>query len=269
MSKRLYSLIVFFTFLLSASSCGEYIQVQRSSDISLKYSYAKKYYNQEKWRRAADLLTEVVPSYSGTQEGAQAIYMLADSHYNLKEGDIAAEYFRKYYTNYPKADQVKEARYKAAHALAMMSPDVEYDQSPTYTAMMEIQSFMERYPSTPEAEEMKQLLFALQDKLAFKEYKAAELYYNMGMYMGNNYESSVLTARNALVAYPYSQYAEDFYYLIIQALYAQAENSVAQKMPQRFRNVIDAYHDYAARYPQGKYLKQAQKLYQNSQKRIQ
>ena len=46
------------------------------------------------------------------------------------------------------------------------------------------------------------------DKLVLKEFMSAKLYYNLGNYMGNNYESCVITAQNALKDYPYTAYRE-------------------------------------------------------------
>ena len=36
-------------------------------------------------------------------------------------------------------------------------------------------------------------MFELQEKLAYKELLSAQLYLNLGNYMGNNYEAAVIT----------------------------------------------------------------------------
>lgn len=262
-----YIATLLFSWLF-LSSCGEYLQVQRSSNYAQKYSYAKKYYNMGKYRRAADLLTEVAPSYEGTSEGEQALFMLANSHYNLKEGDLASEYFQRYYRNYPKGDKAQEAHYKAAVSLYKMSPNAKLDQNPTYTAITELQSYLEHYPQSAEASDVKEMIYALQDKLAYKELLSAQLYYNMGTYLGNNYESAVITARNALQDYPFSKHKEDLHYVVLQSLFAEASNSVTEKMQMRFRNVIDQYYAYVSEFPEGKFRKQAEKIYQQSKKHI-
>ncbi|HOE94933.1 MAG TPA: outer membrane protein assembly factor BamD, partial [Candidatus Cryptobacteroides sp.] len=72
------------------------------------------------------------------------------------------------------------------------SPDSRLEQSKTYTAIIEFQKYIERYPQTERAEQAKDYLFELQEKLALKELQAAELYLNLGNYMGNNYEAAVM-----------------------------------------------------------------------------
>ena len=69
------------------------------------------------------------------------------------------------------------------------------------------------------------MLFELQDKLAYKEFLAAKLYYNLGLYLGNNYESCIITAQNALKDYPFTKHKEDLTFLILRAKAEMADLS--------------------------------------------
>ncbi len=117
-------------------------------------------------------------------------------------------------------------------------------------------------------------MFELQEKLAYKELLAVRLYYNLGNYVvgypfsGGNYTSCVITAQNALKTYPFTQYKEDFMFYIIKAKYDMADQSVEEKKDLRFRDVIDEYYSYKNEFPTGKFLKQIQKIYEYSQKRL-
>jgi len=91
------------------------------------------------------------------------------------------------------------------------SPDPRLDQSKTYKAISEFQRFIEVYPQSDRAEQAKNYLFELQEKLAYKELLAAQLYLRLGNYMGNNYEAAVIVSREGLKSYPYSKYAERFF----------------------------------------------------------
>ena len=83
--------------------------------------------------------------------------------------------------------------------------------------------------------------------------------------MGNNYESSVIASREALKDYPYSKYAEEFQMLILRARYELAENSIREVKPMRYRAVIDEYYNYTNSYPLGKFLKEADKYFNEAQ----
>lgn len=131
--------------------------------------------------------------------------------------------------------------------------------------MPELQTFIELYPTSDYRKDAERMLFDLQDKLAYKELKSATLYYDMGMYLGNNYQSAIVTANNALKDYPYSKWREDFYILILRATYQEAINSVVSKQQERYRNVIDRYFAYVNEYPKGKYIKEADRIYKRIQ----
>ena len=56
---------------------------------------------------------------------------------------------------------------------------------------------------TKEQRRLLKLIDELTDKLAYKDYLNAKLYFNLGNYMGNNYESAMITAQNSLRKYPF------------------------------------------------------------------
>ncbi|WP_373811256.1 outer membrane protein assembly factor BamD [Porphyromonas macacae] len=248
--------LIFFT------SCGEYYEVQKSTDLNRRYSYAKKCYNEKKYGRAIVLLEDIVPSLSSSEEGAQALYLLADSYFKDKRYMDASISFAQYAKRYPKDMLAEESRYNAAKSYYMLSPDARLDQSSTLDALKELRTYLEFYPEGKYAKDVEKMLFDLQDKLAYKEYLAAKLYYNLGPYMGNNYRSAVVTAKAAVKEYPYSKYRDDLEFLILQAKYQEATNSILSKMQTRFREVVDQYYNYINLFPEGKYLKQAKKIYE-------
>ena len=135
-------------------------------------------------------------------------------------------------------------------------------------AIEQLQLYLEYYPQSERASQAQDILFELQEKLAFKELMAARLYFNLGTYMGNNLLSSVITSQNALKNYPYTKYREEFMFLIIRAKYELAIVSVEEKLQGRYRDVVDEYYTYLNEYPEGKYLKQVQKYFDYANKRI-
>ena len=250
------------------SSCGEYNKILKSTDYELKYSYAKKYFNMKEFTKSATLLEELVPIYKGTASAEESLYLLAQSYYGQKDYLTASQYFNTYYTTYPKGEYTELARYYSGYGLYLDSPDPRLDQTQTYKAIAELQLYLEYYPQSERAKEAQNIMFELQEKLAFKELLATRLYYNLGTYMGNNFQSSVITAQNALKNYPYSKYREEFMYYVIQSKYELAMVSVEEKLQGRYRDVVDEYYKYMNEYPEGKYVKQVKKFYDYASKRI-
>lgn len=265
----LYSLLLIF-FL---SSCGEYNKILKSTDHYEKFEYGKKYFEEGKYSRSATLLEEVFPFFRSTSHGEECLYLLAQSYYNMKDYLTASEYFKTYYTIYPRGEYAELSRFYGAYGLYKESPDPRLDQTDTYKAMQQFQDFLEFYPQTDKKELVQSALFEMQEKLALKELMATRLYYNLGDYMmfsfpGGNYLSCVITAQNALRAFPYSQYREEFMYYVFKSKYEMAVRSVEEKKEFRYRDVVDEYYSYVNEYPEGKHLREIDKLYNNVSKQL-
>jgi outer membrane protein assembly factor BamD len=258
--KKVVFLLMMMTVLLS--SCGEYNKILKSTDYELKYSYAKQY------SKSATLLDELVTIFKGTAYAEESLYLLAQSYYGQKDYQTASQYFETYYTTYPKGEFTELSRFYSGYGLYLDSPDPRLDQSQTYKAIEQLQLYLEYYPQSERAEEAQNIMFELQEKLAYKELMATRLYFNLGTYMGNNFQSCVITAQNALKNYPYSKYREEFMFLIIRAKYELALVSVEEKLQGRYRDVVDEYYNYMNEYPEGNYVKQVTKFYDYASKRI-
>jgi len=261
-------LVYFSLLVVFLTSCGEYNKILKSQDVLVKYEAAKRYFNEGKYNRSTTLLEEVVPLMRGSSLGEEALYLLAQSYYSLKDYVAASEYFRAYYTSYPRGEYAELARYYSAYGLYLNSPDPRLDQTDTYKSMQQFQDFLEYYPQSEKKDIAQEALFELQEKLALKELMATRLYYNLGDYVlysfpGGNYLSCVITARNAMRLYPFSKYREEFMYYTFKSKYEMAVQSVEDKKDFRYRDVIDEYFSYINDYPRGQYLKEIQKLYEN------
>ena len=254
--------------ILWCSSCGEYNKILKNADYELKYSYAKKYFNNKQWTKAATLLEDVVPILKGTSSAEESLYLLAQSYYGQKDYQTASAYFETYYKTYPKGEFAELARFYSGYGLFFDSPDPRLDQAQTYEALAQLQLYMEYYPQSERAKQAQEIMFELQEKLAYKELLSTQLYYNLGTYMGNNYRSCIISADNALKDYPYSKYREEFIFLKIKAKYELALVSVEDRLQGRFRDVVDEYYNYTNEFPDGKYTRQIQRFFDHASKQI-
>ena len=118
------------TVLLSA--CGEYNKILKSTDYEVKYTYAKKYFNEKKYSRSATLLEELVTIFKGTAYAEESLYLLAQSYYGMKDYQTASQYFNVYYSTYPKGEYAELARFYSGYGLYQDSPDPRLDQAQTY-----------------------------------------------------------------------------------------------------------------------------------------
>lgn len=255
-------------FLVLFASCGEYNKILKSSDRDVKYTYAKKYFQEGKYSRSITLLEDLIHFFKGTDKAEESLYLLGQSYYNSKDYLSATEIFTTYFATYPKGEYAESALFYAAFGMYLDSPDPRLEQSKTYKAITEFQRYMDEYPQTERAEQAKNYLFELQEKLAYKELLAAQLYLNLGNYMGNNYESAVISAREAMKSYPFSKYSEDYQMIILRARFEYAQHSTYETQPERYRLVLDEYFNYKNSFPEGKHMKEADKYYKVAQDKI-
>lgn len=261
---------IIITLLAAATltSCGQYNKLLKSTDYEYKYEAAKNYFAKGQYNKSATLLNELIIILKGTDKAEESLYMLGMSYYNQKDYQTAAQTFISYFNTYPRGTFTELSRFHAGKALYLDTPEPRLDQSSTYQAIQQLQMFMEYFPASVKKLEAQDMIFALQDKLVLKEVHSAKLYYNLGNYLGNNFESCVITAQNALKDYPYTKYREELSMLILRAKYEMAIFSIEEKKLERYRETVDEFYAFKNEFPESKFLKEAEKIFNESKKVI-
>lgn len=265
MKRIAYILLV---ALVALTSCGEYNKVLKSKDYNVRYDYAKRAFEQKKYAQAFTILTDLVPVFRGTDKAEECLYLLALSYYENKDYLNSGAYFKQYYTQYPKGQFTELARYYSGYGYYLDSPDPQLDQTETLKGIEELQAFLDYFPKSDKVAIAQSAIFELQDKLVLKEYENALLYYNLGNYMGNNYEAAVITAKNAIKDYPYSKYKEKLEMLILKARFKEAEQSVEEKKEERYRTVIDEYYSFINDYPDSETRREADNIFKIASRHV-
>ena len=258
MRKKGYYILLLVTVLFTA--CGEYQQLLKSRDPETKYQAALRYFNERQYVKAQTLLDDVSSYYKGTERSEDVLAYLARSYMGQKAYESATDYYQAYVRNYPKGKYAPEAYFQIGHCQYLDSPDARLDQTVTNKAIEAFTKFVELYPESPYAEQAYTEMAELYDKLALKELKSAQLYYNLGSYLGNNYLSCEIVAKNALKNYPSNKYQEDFSWLILQAKYQQMINSFEEKKLERARDAQDEYYNFITEFPDSKHRKEAERM---------
>ncbi len=262
------NIIITLLVAIVISSCGQYNKVLKSRDLVYQYEAAKAYYAKGKYNKAATLLDGLTIPLKGTDKAEESVYLLGMCYMNQKDYATAAMTFITYYTSYPSGKYAEIARFQAGKSLYLDTPEPRLDQTSTYKAIQELHLYIEEYPNSVRKKEAQDMMFELQEKLVRKEFLAAQLYYDLGLYMGNNYESCIITAQNALNEYPYTKQREELSMLILLSKYKIAFHSLEEKKEERYRDVIDEYYSFTNEFPESKYKKEADRLFKESVKVI-
>lgn len=259
MRKKIYFILL--TMMVFFTSCGDYQKLLKSRDPEEKYQAALQYFNQKQYVKAQTLLDDVTTYYKGTERSEDVLAYLARCYMGQKQYESATSYYQAYTRNYPKGKYAPEAYFQVGHCQYLDSPDARLDQEITKKAIDAFTVFVELYPESPYATQAYNEMNELYDKLALKDLKSAELYYNLGSYLGNNYLSCEIVAKNALKKYPSNKYQEDFSWYIFLAKYQQMQNSIEELKLERARETQDEYYNFVTEYPESKHRKEAERMF--------
>lgn len=263
--KRYYIVLFSLALILLTGCAKEYNVIYKSSDYSYRYEYAKEQFAKGKYERASIILGDMITMLKGTENAEESLYLYGMSNMLIKDYESASEIFKKYYTTYPSGIYAEQSRYYVGECMYASVPEPRLDQTPTYTAMKAYQEFMDAYPDSDKKGEAERKLYELQDKLVYKEYLNAKLYYNLGTYFGNctsggnNYEACIVTAQNAIKDYPFTNMREDFSLLIMKSKFELAVHSIKEKQTERFQDAEDECYGFINEYPDSKERATAEK----------
>ena len=250
--------ILMITMVLSG--CGEYQRLLKSGGAEEKYQKALVYFNDGQYVKAQTLLDEVVTYYRGTDRSQDVLAYLARCYMGQEDYMSAAEYYQSYIRNYPKGRYIIEARFQVGHCYYLSAPDARLDQTDTKKGVEFLSQFVEFHPESPYAEQAYKEMGELYDRLAYKELLSAQLYYNLGSYLGNNYLSAEIIAKNALKKYPTNSHQEELSWVILQAKYQQTINSLDAKKLDRARDTEDEYYSFINEFPNSKHIAAAERI---------
>lgn len=260
--------IIFSVLTILFCSCGEYQKVLKSNDYNYKFEFAKRAFEQKHYVQAATLFNECTTVFKASEKAEEAMYLLAMSNFENKDYITSGPQFKAYYQRFPKGKFVEPARFYSGYGYYLDSPDPQLDQTTTIKGIEELQAFLDYFPRSDKTAQAQNAIFELQDKLTLKQLQNAQLYYNLGNYMGNNFESCVIVARNAVKDYPYSKYKEELEMLILKARFQEADMSIDERKQDRFREVIDEYYSFINNYPDSPYRTEAENIYNIARKHV-
>ena len=268
MRRGIVLLISAVLTVMTLSGCGGYNKILKASDYGTKYSLAKNLYAEGRFTTCSSVLEECVVMLHGTPQGEESMYLLASCYFNMGDYLSASQYFQSCFTRYPNSDYSESSLFMMGKSLFLDMPDPRLDATSTNNAISSLQRFVETYPQSRYRSEAEGMIYEMYDRLVEKEKGSAELYYNMGLYLGNNYRSCIIVAQNAMRDYPYTKYREDLSALVLRAKFQLAQESVSSKKDERYRDAIDEYYAFKNEFPESKYMKEAERIFRISTRNL-
>ncbi len=262
-----YFFLLFIALFLT-TSCSKFSKLQKTGTDKEKYAAALDYYQDGDWYRAGLLFEELIPLLKGSTESEMAQFYYAYTQYHQDQFNMAQFLFKKFYDTYARSDYAQEALYMHAYSLYKDSAPHTLDQTSTLTAISALQDFINSYPASPFRNECTGYILELRRKLELKAYEKAKLYYKISDFNLASLKSAVISVENFRRDFPDSEFNEELAYLKVDAQYTLAKSSIFLKQKERYEDAVKFYKAFIDKYPSSSYLKDAEKLYSNSEEEL-
>ena len=179
---RMKKIIPLLLALLFLGSCAKMTEEKRARKAQEYYTAAIKAFNEKEYDDAAWNFNEALKfmDYLTPRQIENAKFLLGKSYY--LDGDYvnAVVALEDYIFYYPKLSRTEEAYYLLVDSYIKVSPDPYRDQEYTWKAIDKAKEFLSRFPNSPFAPKVQELIDEAYRKIAKHELLIAKFYEDYG-----------------------------------------------------------------------------------------
>lgn len=257
------SVLLLVLISLAAASCSKFAKVQKSNDYDYKLRMAEKYYVQKKYHYAQQLYEELFPLFKGQPQFEDIFYKFAYCSYYLRDWLQSENLFKQFTEVFPNSPKAEEMEYMRAYTYYRQSPKAQLDQSNTIKTIGLMQIFINTHPGSPKIKEANSIIDVCRAKLEVKEFESAQLYFNMG-----HFRAAAIAFTSLMNNYPASVKSDEYKLQVIRSYYLFAGNSVDDKKPARYEQVVNECNDFIDRFPESGLVKEVERYMNLSKNNI-
>ncbi len=179
---RMKKIIPLLLAVLLLGSCAKMTEEKRARKAQEYYTAAIKAFNEKEYDDAAWNFNEALKfmDYLTPRQIENAKFLLGKSYY--LDGDYvnAVVALEDYIFYYPKLSRTEEAYYLLVDSYIKVSPDPYRDQEYTWKAIDKAKEFLSRFPNSPFAPKVQELIDEAYRKIAKHELLIARFYEDYG-----------------------------------------------------------------------------------------
>ncbi|MCX6210643.1 MAG: outer membrane protein assembly factor BamD [Bacteroidetes bacterium] len=230
-------------------------KIFKSTDNEYRYKMAEEYYTEKKYSFALQLYEDLYAFLKGTDRYEEMYFKSANCFYFLNDYLNAENYYKSFVETFPGSKRSEDAEYLRAYCYFKQSPKLDLDQTSTTKSMALMQSFINGHPNSIRVKEATGILDLCREKLEVKEYKAAQLYYNLGYF-----KAAAIAFENVAENYPDSKIADEYKYQVILCYNKYAEMSFEEKQEERYSKVLSECSEFIERFADSKHISEIRKI---------
>ena len=142
MKQTRFFLIAMAAAMLAVSCKSQYEMLLNSNDADTKFEAAFKYFDQEKYQKAAALFESLSVLTNGTERDDTVRYYWGLSNYRASDYYTAETNFSDFVESFPRSPFAPQARFLRIDCLYRSTLRYELDQSPTRVAIGAISEYI-------------------------------------------------------------------------------------------------------------------------------
>lgn len=247
---------IYILLIVSTFGCSNYQKVLKNGTPMEKLETAKKYYKDKDYMRALPLFEELLGLYYGKPEREEIYYLYAYSYYGDEQFLLSGYHFNNFAQTYALSPKREEATYMAAISKFEKAMPHELDQTGTNGAINTLQAFINQYPNSKYVENCNSKIDLLRGQVLKKVYESAKLYHSLGYY-----KSAMVSCTNAIEDYPDMIHREELSFLVVDAAFSYAQNSIEKKQNERYADVLLKVREFKKEFGSSNlYKKQIEKI---------
>ncbi|HJR15965.1 MAG TPA: outer membrane protein assembly factor BamD [Gemmatimonadales bacterium] len=189
------------------------LETASPQEVNSLWTRAEAAVRQGKWGDAEQLLERVLLEFGpGDPRISQAHFWLGESYFARGRQLEAAREFRKASDDTPNHPIAPEALLRVGDVYADLWRRPELDPTYGQTALATYQELLNRYPATDAAKRAQLRINELNERFAYKSYRAAMFYYRL-----KAYDSAILYLKDLIANYPKSAVAPNALVKLVQS----------------------------------------------------
>jgi outer membrane protein assembly factor BamD len=188
-------LIVFCLALLSA--CGSRMPLVERLDADELFARGVERMEARRWDAAIEAFERFSFRFPGHPLQQEARFRLAESYFGKREHLTAATEYIRFAIDYPNSQWSDHARFGACRAYHQLAPPPVLDQQYTFAAIEHCGTMAEYYPESQFAPRAREIVVEMTNRLAEKEFNAAEHYLRR-----RAYDSAIMYYAEVIAAFP-------------------------------------------------------------------
>jgi outer membrane protein assembly factor BamD len=197
MTLRTFSQLLFLVLIAAACAArGPRLDTLTADQL---FERGMNALNARKWSVAIESFERFTLQFPTSPRAQEARYRLGEAFYGKKEFISSATEFSRLASDFPAGEFADDARFRVCDSYARLAPKPQLDPQYTRAAFDHCQAFEQLYPNSEFVPRAQQLALQMMNRLADKEYRAAEHYYKR-----RAYDSAIMYYELTLRAYPAS-----------------------------------------------------------------